>query len=103
MVTMETIKTDLHEIRYYYQRKEQFDKAFDTIGECSNIIEKAERYHRAICEAEPRLYEMYHHLFIEFQSYDQTAAKLHYSKVYIYKMCRRLYEYFLAYFSEEGA
>ena len=46
---------------------------------------------------------MYHHLFIDFQTYDQTAATLHYSKVYIYKMCRRLYEFFLAYFSEEVA
>ena len=103
MVTMETIKKDLHEIRYYYQRKEQFDKAFETIGACSPIIEKAERYHRAICEAPPRLFEMYHHLFVDFRTYEQTAEELHYSKSYIYKMCKGLYEFFLAYFSEERA
>ena len=32
MITMETIRRELNDIKYYYARQEQFDRAFDSVG-----------------------------------------------------------------------
>ena len=32
MVTLQTIKSELSDIRYYYARREMFEKAFDCVG-----------------------------------------------------------------------
>ena len=33
MITIETIKTELANIRYYHARKDSFAKAFDSVGQ----------------------------------------------------------------------
>ena len=60
---METIKGDLAQIRYYYVHKEQFDSAFNSIGRGA-ILDKVEKYNQAICQADPRIFEMYDYLTI---------------------------------------
>ena len=102
MITMETIKKDLSAIRYYYVHKEQFDTAFTSIGRGS-ILDKVEKYNRAICEADPRIYEMYDFLFVRFRTYEEAAEILGYSPNYIYKACTRVYNYFYDYFRKEEA
>lgn len=32
MITIQTIKRELENIRYYYARKDMFEKAFDSVG-----------------------------------------------------------------------
>lgn len=41
MVTLQTIKSELSDIRYYYARREIFEKAFDCVGK-NAILEKVE-------------------------------------------------------------
>lgn len=53
MVTMEQIKTELANIRYYYSRKETFAKAFDSVGK-NGILDTVSRYNQIICSAPPR-------------------------------------------------
>ena len=43
MVTVSTIRNDLKDIRYYFSRKEVFDKALDSVGK-SSFTEKIDKY-----------------------------------------------------------
>ena len=52
MITMETIRRELNDIKYYYARQEQFDRAFDSVGK-NEILRTVEKYNRAVCAAEP--------------------------------------------------
>lgn len=56
MVTLQTIKSELSDIRYYYARREMFEKAFDCVGK-NAILEKVEKYNKAVLNAPPKLYE----------------------------------------------
>ena len=100
MIKMETIKGDLAQIRYYYVQKEQFDSAFNSIGRGA-ILDKVEKYNQAICQADPRIFEMYDYLFVRFRTYEEAAELLGYSPNYIYKACTKVYHYFYDYFRKE--
>ena len=78
MITLQTIKKELENIRYYYARKDMFNKAFDSVGK-NEILRTAEKYNQAICGASPKLYEMYVALYIECCTYE-AAAESHYSE-----------------------
>ena len=58
MVSLDNIREDLKEIRYYYTRKEVFDEAFKSIG-VNVSLEKVYRYNDAIKTAPLRLYDVY--------------------------------------------
>ena len=55
MITSANIKADLDKIRYYYTRKETFDKAFDSVIK-NNILDLIEKYNVAMSIAEPKLF-----------------------------------------------
>lgn len=93
MITEETIRKDLEAIRYYYSRREIFDKAFGSVGK-NNILETVERYNQAICSAPPKLYEMYVCLYTECCTYEAAAEELCYSVNYIYKTNKKIAEFF---------
>ena len=57
-MTKQAIRSDLHEIRYYYAHREMFEKAGVTVIQ-SNVLEKLERYAQAISHAPIRLYMLY--------------------------------------------
>lgn len=56
MLTFSKIREDLKDIRYYYMRKDVFDKAFIATGE-NQIATKVRCYNNAIKSASPKLYE----------------------------------------------
>ena len=58
MLTLEQIREDLKDIRYYYARKQIFDAAVQTVG-IAEIIAKVERYNRAARAAPPRLFDLW--------------------------------------------
>ena len=62
-MTIEQIKKDLIEIRYYYSKQRDFDSAAKTVGQCS-IIEKVERYNNAVRKAPAQLYDIYAALYV---------------------------------------
>lgn len=102
MVTIETIKAELTNIRYYYSRKERFAKAFDSVGQ-NGILETVERYNRVICLASPKLYEMYVCLYIECCTYEAAAEMLNYSVNYVYKTNKKIVDFFYKTMNKEAA
>ena len=101
MITKEMIRKELEEVRYYYSRKKLFDKATDSVGK-NDIIGVVEKYNRAICEAKPRLYEVYISVYIDGYTYEAAAADLGYSPSYIYKTNRKVLEFLYQYFNKEA-
>lgn len=63
MVTMDQIRSELQELRYYYSKQRELDVAAKGVGE-SAVKEKAERYNAAIRKAPVRLYDLYVSLYV---------------------------------------
>ena len=100
MITSANIKADLDKIRYYYTRKETFDKAFDSVIK-NNILDLIEKYNVAMSVAEPKLFELYVCIYIHGNTYDAAAKEMAYSKDYVTKHHRRLMKYLINYFNNE--
>ena len=97
MVTMEQIKTELANIRYYYS-----PKAFDSVGK-NGILDTVSRYNQIICSAPPRVYEVYVCLYIECCTYEAAAEKLGYSVNYIYRSNKKIVDFFYETMNQEAA
>lgn len=93
MIQATVIRKELKEIRYYYSRKELFDKASKDIGSIS-IVDKIEKYNGAIRSATPRMYELYVSLYLENNTIESLSNKLGYSYDYIQKLNKKLVEFF---------
>lgn len=78
MKSLNEIRNDLANIRYYYARKEVFDKAELSIGK-NAITEVAKKYNVAIRNAPPRLYDLYISLYIMNNTQESLAAEMNYS------------------------
>ena len=80
-MTLNEIREDLRDIRYYYSRKE-FLEANADLAE-SKIKKKVEKYNRAIRNAPPKLLDIYLNLYRKGYTQEATAAILGYSPQYI--------------------
>ena len=78
MKPLNEIRSDLANIRYYYARKEVFDKAEISIGK-NAVIDVAKKYNAAIRTAPPRLYDLYISLYIMNNTQESLAAEMNYS------------------------
>jgi len=87
------IKADLNNIRYYYARKDEFDKAFDCTGK-SEVLALVDKYNTAILSADAKLYELYVCLYIKDNTHEGAAYELNYSIDYISKHSKRLLKFF---------
>ena len=92
-MTTKQIKADLNNVRYYYARKDEFDKAFDCTGK-STILALVDKYNNAILTADARLYELYVCLYIKDNTHESAAYELNYSVDYIAKHSKRLLKFF---------
>ena len=102
MITIETIKTELANIRYYHARKDSFDKAFDSVGQ-NGILDTVNRYNQVICTAPPRIYEMYVCLYVQCCTYEAAAETLCYSVNYVYKTNKKIVDFFYEAMNREAA
>ena len=102
MITIETIKRELEGIRYYYGRREVFDKAFDSVGK-NAILQTVSKYNEAICSAPPKIYEMYVSLYVECCTYEAAAEALCYSVNYVYKTNKKIVNFFYNEMNKEAA
>lgn len=93
MLTLQMIKEELSDIRYYYARREMFDKAFDCVGK-NAILATVEKYNQAVLKAPPKLYEVYVALYITAHTQEAAAEELNYSIDYINKTNRKLVSFF---------
>ena len=96
------IREDLKDIRYYYSRKDVFEKASTNVGN-NSILEKVEIYNKAVCTATPRLYDLYVSLYLENNTQESLADKLGYSFEHISRLNSKLIKFFQDYFKREEA
>ena len=89
MKTLSIIRNDLKDIRYYYSRKEVFDKAEYNVGK-TTLLEKIEMYNNAICSAPPRLYDLYVSLYLQNNTQESLSEKLGYTYEHISRLNTQL-------------
>ena len=95
MVTLQEIRDDLREIRYYMSRKTVFEKSAPCVGK--NAIEKRMAlYNGIVCNASPRLYDLYVSLYMENNTQESLSEKLGYSVVHIGRLHKQLLTFFQA-------
>lgn len=92
MLTINQVREDLREIRYYYSMQKLFDSAANTVKPVA-ILNKVERYNAAIKTAPARLYILYVSLYVNNNSQTALADDWGYTREYIKEMNQKLVEY----------
>lgn len=92
-MSLKEIRNDLRDIRYFYSRKDLFDKSAAVVGTHA-IFEKVEKYNAAILQAPPRLYDLYVSIYWLNNSQESFANKMGYSFVYISMLHTDLINFF---------
>lgn len=89
MLTLDKIREDLKEIRYYYSRKELFDEHSGCIAP-SAILEKVRKYNDAVKNAEAKLYDVYVCLYVKNYTQEGMGNELGYTLQHINALNKRL-------------
>lgn len=89
MKTLQEIRKDLKEIRYYYTRKNLFDEGCKIVGS-SYVTEKAKQYAEAVKEVPPKLYDLYINLYVKGATQEGLALEMSYTPEYIQMLNKRL-------------
>lgn len=92
MLTINQVREDLKEIRYYYSMQELFDSAANTVKPVA-ILNKVERYNAAIKAAPARLYILYISLYVKNNTQAALADDWGYTREYIKEINQKLVEY----------
>lgn len=91
-MTVQQVKDDLREIRYYYAKQKELDCASRTVG-TSSITEKIERYNTAVRKAPVRLYDLYVALYVHNNTQLAVALDWDYTADYIRKLNNQLCQF----------
>ena len=75
MKSLNEIRKDLRDIRYYYARKDMFDESFSNTG---------------VCAASPRLYELYVELYLKNKSQASVASEHGFTVEYVQRLHTKL-------------
>ena len=88
-ISVQKVRDDLKEVRYYYARKELFDEAFAKIGK-NKVLSKVERYNQAVASAPPVLYDIYINLYVRNYTQEALSIEMNYTPEYIQMLNKRL-------------
>ena len=92
MKTIQEIRADLRDIRYYFSRKESFEKLSGLNIRCE-IEEKIKYYNNLMATANPNLIDLYVNLYLSENTQESVSYDMGYSQTYIYKLNRKLLEF----------
>lgn len=92
-MTLQEVKSDLKQIRYYYTHEKEFVGATRIIGG-SGILEKIEKYNTVIRKAPSQLYYTYLSLYVRFNSQMVAAEDMDCSLGHVKRLNRELCEFF---------
>ena len=92
MLTINQVREDLKEIRYYYSMQELFDSAANTVKPVA-ILNKVELYNAAIKAAPARLYILYISLYVNNNTQAALADDWGYTREYVKEINQKLVEY----------
>lgn len=98
-MTLEQIRNDLKDIRYYHSRKELLDKAIQLSGQ-SEILKKIDLYNTAMQSASPKLLDVYYSLYFKNHTQESLSDELGFTVDYIYKMNKQLLKFLQKQLSE---
>lgn len=93
-MTVNDVKKDLKEIKYYYDHKSMFDRAMETSVK-TEVMRKVQLYNKYMSKAEARLFGLYVALYVENNTQQKIATNWGLSEGYIRKLNRQLCEYLL--------
>lgn len=82
MKSFEAIREDLRNIRYYYSRKEQMSATAKIVGE-SNVLKTVNEYNEIVCQAPPKLYELYFCMYVENKTQESAAEEFGYAREHV--------------------
>ncbi len=100
MKTINEIRTDLREIRYFYSKHKDFENASKEIG-TSSVLDLANEYNSVIQNASARMYDLYVALYINNNTQAAVADDFGLTESYIRKLNKALCEYFFKEFNKE--
>ena len=92
-ITIQEIKKDLYDIRYYYSRKRSLDEAFRNVG-YNAIVKKVELYNQYIRDASPQLFDLYVSLYINNNTQETLSAAMNYTRETVNLLNKKLVLYF---------
>lgn len=91
-ISKSIIRNDLKDIRYYYSRKNSFDKATTFLGE-NSVVELVEKYKKIIVSAPPKLFDLYIALYTENNTQYSLTEKWGYSIQHMSRLNCELVDY----------
>ena len=81
-MTVEQIRCDLKDIKYYYSRKKVFEEGFQATGR-SAVLDKVQEYNEIIRTAPARIYDLYVSLYVRNHTQESLSDELGYTPEYI--------------------
>lgn len=88
-MTLDEIRSDFKEIRYYYTRKQIFDEALKTVGE-NNVTAKVLKYNEAARNLPPNLFDIYIGLYIKNFTQENLACELGYTLEHVNRLNKKI-------------
>ena len=94
-MTLQQIREDLREIRYYYAKQKEFEQAA-RCGVGNKIVDKIVLYNKAIASAPMKLYDLYIALYVQNNSLVAVADDWDYSDAHMKWLSRQLNQFLLS-------
>lgn len=92
MITIDQIREDLRDIRYYYSMQELFDKASSKVRPVA-VLNKVQQYNEIIKNSPARMYIIYVSLYVQNNSQTELADQWGFTREYIKELNQKLVEY----------
>lgn len=95
MITISVVRNDLKDIKYYYSRKNLFDKAV-TITNGNEIVDKVNTYNEIMKSASPRIYDLYYSLYVINHTQESYSNELGCTPEYVQRLNKQLLKFLLS-------
>lgn len=93
-MTIEQVRNDLKELRYYYIYKTKFDNFFKMIGN-HIICEKSKFYSNIILSAPLRIVDYYYESVVQGKTQETIAMESNYSVQNTCLICKQMTDYLM--------
>ena len=100
-MTVKEIREDLREIRYYYGMSDLFKAGLKLVPPKA-IVEKVEKYNKAVSNAPAKLYAVYIGLYVHNNTQAVLAEDWGYTDEYIKQLNNKLCEFLKKEFESQG-
>ena len=101
-MTLDAIRKELKEVRYYYGRRAIFDKALREVGN-KNMMDLVKKDNDAVRTARPKHYDIYISLYVNYHTQEQLSEELNYSPDYVRKLNKDLLKFLQNKLNEQEA